>query len=195
MTVEDPRRPGVGHSIGARQEPGRPASGPGSASADGVGPSLLWRAETVLAQARALLADAWCETEPGDRYRIAHLAALRGTAALLSVLTAGAAPARRRPTSAWVLLERALPEFAHWAAFFASGQGRRAAADAGLRGAVTAAEANELAVVTTRYLDLVEAGVTEASLRGGRSDAPTLVAALGPLDWPPERVGHRAAAS
>ena len=173
MTIEDGRRTDVGH--------------------DGVGPSLLWRAETVLAQARALLADARDELEPGDRYRIAHLAALRGTAALLSVLSGGAI--RRRPTSAWVLLERALPEFASWASFFASGQGRRAAADAGVRGAVTVGEADELVDATTRFLYLVEAGVAEAALRGGRSDAPSLVAALGPLDWPPERLGHRAAAS
>ena len=164
------------------------------AERDGAGPSLLWRAETVLGQARALLADAHGEREPGDRYRIAHLAALRGTAALLSVLTGGAT-VRRRPTSAWVLLERALPEFASWAAFFASGQGRRAAADAGVRGAVTLDEADELVDATTRFLYLVEAGVAEAALRGGRSDAPTLVAALGPLDWPPERLGRRAAAS
>ena len=164
------------------------------AGGDGVGPNLLWRAETVLAQARALLADAQDEREPADRYRIAHLAALRGTAALLSVLSGGTG-VRRRPTSAWVLLERALPEFASWAAFFASGQGRRAAADAGVRGAVTAGEAAELVGATVRFLYLVEAGVAEAALRGGRSDAPTLVAALGPLDWPPERLGHRAAAS
>jgi hypothetical protein len=160
-----------------------------------VGPSLLWRAETVLAQARTLLADARAEPLAADRFRIAHLAALRGTAALLSVVTSTAIPVRRRPTSAWVLLERALPEFADWAAYFASGQGQRAAADAGVRGAVDSAEADDLIEAATTFLDLVEAGVVEATLRGGRADAPTLVAALGPLDWPPPRVGHRAAAS
>ena len=102
-----------------------------------------------------------------------------------------------------MLLERALPEFSDWAAFFAAGQGRRAAADAGVRGAVNSAEAADLLAATARFLSLVEAGVVEAALRGGRADAPTLVAALGPLDWPPERIsapiitasGQRAAAS
>jgi hypothetical protein len=160
-----------------------------------VGPSVLWRAETVLAQARALLADARAEPQACDRFRIAHLAALRGTAALLAVLTSAAVPVRRRPTSAWVLLERALPEFADWAAYFAAGQGRRAAADAGVRSAVTPAEAADLIEATTTFLRLVESGVVEATLRGGRAAAPTLVAALGPLDWPPDRVGRQAAAS
>lgn len=160
-----------------------------------VGPSLLWRAETVLAQARTLLGDARAEPLAADRFRIAHLAALRGTAALLSVVTSTAIPVRRRPTSAWVLLERALPEFADWAAYFAANQGQRAAADAGVDGAVAVAEADDLIEATTTFLDLVEAGVVEATLRGGRADAPTLVAALGPLDWPPQRVGRRAAAS
>ncbi len=160
-----------------------------------VGPSLLWRAETVLAQARTLLGDARAEPLAADRFRIAHLAALRGTAALLSVVTSTAIPVRRRPTSAWVLLERALPEFADWAAYFAANQGQRAAADAGVGGAVAVAEADDLIEATTTFLDLVEAGVVEATLRGGRADAPTLVAALGPLDWPPQRVGRRAAAS
>lgn len=160
-----------------------------------VGPSLLWRAETVLGQARALVADARSEPVAADRFRIAHLAALRGTAALLAVLTSTAIPVRRRPTSAWVLLAGALPEFADWAAYFAAGQGRRAAADAGVREAVTAAEAADLVDATTTFLRLVEAAVTEATLRGGRADAPTLVAALGPLDWPPQREVSRAAAS
>ena len=160
-----------------------------------VGPSVLWRAETVLDQARALLDDARAEPVAADRFRIAHLAALRGTAALLAVLTSTAIPVRRRPTSAWVLLERALPEFADWAAYFAAGQGRRAAAEAGLREVVTPGDAADLIVATTTFLGLVEAAVAEAVMRGGRADAPTLVAALRPLDWPAQRVDNRAAAS
>lgn len=161
----------------------------------GVGPSVLWRAETVLGQARALLADARAEPVAADRFRMAHLAALRGTAALLAVLTSTAIPVRRRPTSAWVLLERAMPEFAEWAAYFAAGQGRRAAAEAGARDGITTGEAAVLIGATTTFLGLVEAAVVEAILRGGRADAPTLVAALGPMDWPPQRPGPRAEAS
>jgi hypothetical protein len=160
-----------------------------------VGPSILWRAETVLGQARALLGDARAEPLAADQFRIAHLAALRGTAALLSVVTSKAVPVRRRPTSAWVLLERALPEFADWAAYFAAGQGQRAAAEAGVREVVSVDEAADLIRATTTFLGLVEAGVVEATMRGGRADAPTLVAALGPLDWPPHRAAQRAAAS
>lgn len=160
-----------------------------------VGPSVLWRAETVLEQARTLLSDARAAPTAAERLLIAHLAALRATAALLAVLTSTAIPVRRRPTSAWVLLERALPEFADWAAYFAAGQGQRAVAAAGTHAAVTVEEAAELIDATTTFLALVGAGVAEATWHGGRADAPTLMAALGPLDWPPQRIGHRAAAS
>ena len=50
----------------------------------------------------------------------------------------------RRPTSVWTLLAGVAPEFEPWAAYFAAGAGKRAAAEAGLRGAVTTREADDL---------------------------------------------------
>ena len=70
---------------------------------------------------------------PAERYASAHLAALRAAAA---VLAARARPGERAgavPRSAWVLLPEVAPELAEWAAFFAAGAGKRAAAEAGLR--------------------------------------------------------------
>ena len=97
----------------------------------------------LLAQARHALSEAATTPDPLERYSIAHLAALRATAALLAVRTK---PTQRRggPRNAWDLLARVVPELSEWAAFFAAGAGKRAAAEAGLRGSVTAREADDL---------------------------------------------------
>ncbi len=100
--------------------------------------------------AEAALADA-----DAERYASAHLAALRAAAAVLAVR---ARPVRRRasPRSAWVLLAEAAPELAEWAAFFAAGAGKRAAAQAGLAGAVSTREADDLLRDVEAFLTLVE---------------------------------------
>lgn len=65
-------------------------------------------------------------------------------------------PTRRaRPTSVWTLLVRVAPELAEWAAFFAAGADKRIAAQAGLRGAVTAREADDLVRDAGLFIDLV----------------------------------------
>jgi hypothetical protein len=111
----------------------------------------------LLAVARHGLAEATLTTRPYERYAAAHLAALRTAAA---VLAARARPAdgtsRRRPRSAWALLPEVAPELTEWAAFFAAGAGKRAAAEAGLSRAVTAREADDLLRDTETFLALVE---------------------------------------
>jgi len=98
------------------------------------------------------LAEASLARRPGERYALAHLAALRATAAVLS---ARAQPSRRAwsrgPRSAWVLLAEVSPELAEWADFFAAGAGKRAAAEAGLD-VVTAREADDLLRDVERFV-------------------------------------------
>lgn len=98
---------------------------------------------SLLDQAQHALLEAISSPDPLERYAAAHLAALRATAGLLAVR---AKPAQRRggPRNAWDLLSRVVPELSEWAAYFAAGAGKRAAAEAGLRGAVTAREADDL---------------------------------------------------
>lgn len=95
------------------------------------------------------------------RYSAAHVAALRATAALLS--HRGALPVRsargRRPRNAWDLLSESSPEFAEWSAFFAAGAGKRSAAEAGLPGAVTQAEADDLLRDTRLFTSLIESTI------------------------------------
>jgi hypothetical protein len=98
--------------------------------------------DLLASAARELLAAAGTD-DTGLRYARAHLAALRAAAA---VLAARARPrgSRARLRSAWVLLAEVAPEMAEWAQFFAAGAGKRAAAEAGLRGVVTEREADDL---------------------------------------------------
>jgi hypothetical protein len=108
-----------------------------------------------LAAARRSLDDAAATTDPLERYACAHLAALRAAAAVLADRSRPAT-GRRRPTSAWTLLATAAPEMAAWASYFAAGAGKRAAAEAGVRGAVSAAEADDLRADAESFVALVE---------------------------------------
>jgi hypothetical protein len=112
-------------------------------------------AAALLAEARLGLAEASAAATAHERYALAHRGALRATAALLS--TRARPVDRRRPQrNAWVLLAQVAPELAEWAAFFAAGAGKRAAAEAGLSRAVTAREADDLLRDAETYLALVE---------------------------------------
>jgi hypothetical protein len=105
-----------------------------------------------------------------QRYALAHVAALRATAALLAARAQPLPAARRRQKNAWVLLTEVAPEFTEWAAFFSAGAQKRAAAEAGSRRAVTEREANDLVRDADRFLALVETAL------GLTSHAPFRVA-------------------
>ncbi|MBW8480910.1 SAV_6107 family HEPN domain-containing protein [Actinomadura parmotrematis] len=109
-----------------------------------------------LRNARMELAEAAEATSPSVRYVCAHLAALRAAAAVLSSKGPVDAPRRGRPRSVWVLLPEAEPALREWAAFFAAGADKRAAAEAGLPRAVTAREADELLHDADIFVTLVE---------------------------------------
>jgi hypothetical protein len=118
----------------------------------------------LLVLARRCLVEAGLAGRPGDRYAAAHLAALRAAAAVLAARAQPAGPGgqgrqgrrSRRPTSAWVLLAQVAPELGEWAAFFAAGARKRAAAEAGLSGAVSVREADDLLRDAETFLALVE---------------------------------------
>jgi hypothetical protein len=105
-----------------------------------VAPSAL----ALLESARHGLAAADGEPTVGARYVGAHLAALRAAAAVVAASAEPPASRRRRPQSVWELLPKVEPTLREWAAFFAAGAAKRAAAEAGLPRAVSAGEADEL---------------------------------------------------
>lgn len=91
-----------------------------------------------------------------QRYALAHVSALRATAALLAARALPQPVAKRRQKNAWVLLSEVAPEFGEWATFFSSGAHKRSAAEAGSRYAVSEREADDLVRDADRYLALIE---------------------------------------
>ncbi len=120
-----------------------------------VAPSAL----ALLESARQGLVSAEAEVPAGGRYVGAHLAALRAAAAIVAARAAPAPPRRRRPLSVWELLPRVEPTLSEWAAFFAAGAGKRAAAEAGLPRAVTPREADELLRDAGTFVGLAESAL------------------------------------
>jgi hypothetical protein len=117
-------------------------------------PPVVPAAHDLLATARHDLAEAMATTVATERYAAAHLAALRTAAAVLAVRTRPAAT--KRPRNVWAMLPQVAPELTEWAAFFAAGAPKRAAAEAGLSRAVTAREADDLLRDAQTFLALVE---------------------------------------
>jgi SAV_6107-like HEPN len=129
-----------------------PRSGlPGSASA-------------LLAQARIVLVESAMADDPGERFRLAHLAALRIAAALFAE-RGRPARARRRLINAWELVETVAPEFAEWAAYFSVGAAVRAAVEAGATTAVGQRGADDQLRAAQEFLCLVESALRPSALR------------------------------
>jgi hypothetical protein len=121
-----------------------------------VAPSAL----ALLESARHGLAAAEGEESATARYASAHLAALRAAAAVVAARAEpGASGRRRRPLSVWELLPKVEPALAEWAAFFAAGAAKRAAAEAGLPRAVSPREADDLLRDAETFLSLAESAL------------------------------------
>ncbi|MFF0449538.1 SAV_6107 family HEPN domain-containing protein [Streptomyces sp. NPDC004609] len=125
----------------------------------------------LLAQARSGLDEAATLETPNERYATAHLAALRTAAAVLAARGypestpaparrgQGTAPRRGRRAgirSAWELLPESAPELSEWSAHFAAGARRRARAEAGIQGAASSRDAEDLLRDAAMFLRLVE---------------------------------------
>jgi hypothetical protein len=126
-------------------------------SANTVPSRVPGAALSLLRNARHGLAEAEAETDPATRYIGAHLAALRAAAAIVAARgEPGTGGRRRRPRSVWELLPQVEPTLAEWAAFFAAGAAKRAAAEAGLPRAATAPEADDLLRDASTFLSVAE---------------------------------------
>jgi hypothetical protein len=112
----------------------------------------------LLAQARTGLDEAATLDTSNERYATAHLAALRTAAAVLAARgrPEPTAQRRRRIRSAWEVLPEIAPELTDWSALFASGATRRARAEAGIRGAASGRDADDLLRDAALFLRLVE---------------------------------------
>ncbi|MEU7496248.1 SAV_6107 family HEPN domain-containing protein [Streptomyces griseofuscus] len=112
----------------------------------------------LLAQAHAGLSEALALQTPNERYATAHLAALRTAAAVLAARGRPETSPRRRARirSAWEVLPEIAPELTEWSALFASGAARRARAEAGIQGAASRRDADDLIRDVAMFLRLVE---------------------------------------
>ncbi|MFD3658874.1 SAV_6107 family HEPN domain-containing protein [Streptomyces sp. NPDC058620] len=145
-----------------RRRPGSPAPSPTGPASD-VHP-VLRRATAppaaldLLAKARGGLDEAAILDVPNERYATAHLAALRTAAAVLAARGRPETSRRRRERirSAWEVLPEIAPELTEWSALFASGAVRRARAEAGIPGAATRRDADDLLRDAAMFLRLVE---------------------------------------
>ncbi|UJB41569.1 SAV_6107 family HEPN domain-containing protein [Streptomyces sp. A1-5] len=121
------------------------------ASAPPAALDLLTKAQHGLTEAETL-------ESANERFATAHLAALRAAAAVLAVRGRPEPTARRRKTirSAWEVLPEVAPELAEWSAVFAAGAARRARAEAGIAGAASRRDADDLLRDAGMFLRLVE---------------------------------------
>ncbi|MEU9368852.1 SAV_6107 family HEPN domain-containing protein [Streptomyces avermitilis] len=112
----------------------------------------------LLTQARAGLDEATGLEMANERYATAHLAALRTAAAVLAARARPEPTVRRRARirSAWEVLPEIAPELTEWSALFASGAARRARAEAGIQGAASNRDADDLIRDVAMFLRLVE---------------------------------------
>src|SRR6266516_4237304 len=153
LSGSSPPAAGVGRAHGGRSAMDtRTQATPGRARCR-VAPTAL----ALLESARHGLANAADETSAGGRYVAAHLAALRAAAAIVAARPApGTGRRRKAPPSVWELLPRVEPALAEWAAFFAAGAAKRAAAEAGLPRAVSGRESDDLLRDAETFLSLAE---------------------------------------
>lgn len=112
----------------------------------------------LLTQAHLGLDEAAVLETPNERYATAHLAALRTAAAVLAVRGRPETGPRRRQRirSAWEVLPEVAPELSEWSAMFEYGARRRARAEAGIEGAATWRDADDLLRAAAMFLRLVE---------------------------------------
>lgn len=121
-------------------------------------PGARGSAYGLLRQSRALLDQAAATPDPGERFCAAHLSALRTAAAVLA-MHGRSAGARRRLTSVWVRLEKGVPEYADWAAYFAAGAPIRSAVEAGAVSVLSPRAADDQLRAAGEFLAVVESSV------------------------------------
>src|SRR5262249_18230934 len=123
-------------------------------SAAAVHPPASRSAASLVEQARAMLRDAAAAGEAGERFRLAHLAALRGTAALFAPRARPAG--KRRLGSAWGPVRAGGAARAEGSRYFPGPAGKRAAVEAGAHSVVSEREAEDQLHAADQFVTLIE---------------------------------------
>src|SRR5699024_7971792 len=85
----------------------------------------------LLRRAHSELDAAHLQSSPREQFLHAHMAALRGAAAVLAINPAVVSPARRKVRSAWVQLAEAGEEWGPWVEFYLASAATRASLESG----------------------------------------------------------------
>ncbi|HEY5554309.1 MAG TPA: SAV_6107 family HEPN domain-containing protein [Cellulomonas sp.] len=127
--------------------------------ATATGSDLLpTRSHELLQRADAELVAAQFSSEAWERFSHAHLAALRGGAALVAVR--GRPGGRRPPRTVWDMLRVVAPELERWSDCFAGGAGLRSAIEAGRFDAVSEERAEQALCAAEDFIDELRALLT-----------------------------------
>lgn len=106
----------------------------------------------LLERGRGTLEAACRTSDASERYRDAHLGALRAAAALVAARTVPSP--RSRPRSVWQVLPGVAPELGEWAAFFSACSAHRSVIDRG--GHISAREADDLLRQAEMFLEIIQ---------------------------------------
>ena len=106
----------------------------------------------LLGRSHATLESACRTTDASERFRDAHLGALRAAAALVASRTTPSP--RSRPRSVWQVLPVVAPELGEWAAFFAACSRQRSVMDRG--GHISVRQADDLLRQAEMFLEIVQ---------------------------------------
>lgn len=113
-----------------------------------IGPAVF----DLLGRSHLTLESACRTSDVAERYRDAHLGALRAAAALVAARSIPSP--RSRPRSVWQVLPRIAPELGEWAAFFAACSTRRSVIDRGEP--VSVREADDLLRQAEMFLEIIQ---------------------------------------
>ncbi len=125
------------------------------------------RAVELLGRADSLLSESLCVQDscPGERFRLAYIAAARGAAAVLAV-SAPARPRRGASRSVWAQLAAVDDGWRAWAGHFEQFSATRQAVEAGITGRVDGPLAQDAVRAVREFLDAVDTHVNGGDARG-----------------------------
>jgi len=123
-----------------------------------------------LAGAASALAEAELTDRPAEKFLLAHLAALRVAAVVLSCRASAGRGPSTRPRDVWQVLAEVAPEYAEWAGFFASSALKRQAVQAGAVAVVSAREADDLVRDVSIFHDQVAGRLARRGQRGSTGE-------------------------
>lgn len=123
-----------------------------------------YTASELSRKARRGLTEAESADTPEEQFAIAHLSALRAAAAVVDARS-HQLQGQPLPKSVWGLFNLAAPEMARWVEPFCGTARKRVAAEIGVAGTITQAQADQLLADARRFVTVVADALAFGALR------------------------------